>query len=158
MPKSKIILLIEDNPDDIALTLRAFKKCSRPHEIAVIQDGREALEYLFCTDNYASREKTAMPNVVLLDLKLKTMNGLEVLKRMRADARTKFIPVVILTSSKEKEDIDGCYGFGANSYVCKPVDFHEFVNAVRHLEPYWLGLNVMPRSMQTADAAGRRAS
>lgn len=147
MSKTKVIIFVEDNPDDVALTLRAFNKCNKGHEIIVMQDGREALDYLFCAGKYESRDKSVKPAVILLDLKLKTMNGLEVLRRIRSDARTKLIPVVILTSSKEKPDIDRCYSLGANSYICKPVDFNKFVEAIRQLEPYWLSLNEMPRSV-----------
>ncbi len=147
MLKSKVILIIEDNPDDAALTLRAFKKCNTMNEIVVIPDGQEALDYLFCAGKYESRDPSISPTVILLDLKLTTMNGLEVLKRIRADARTKLLPVVILTSSKDGQDVDLCYEFGANSYICKPVDFNTFVDAIRQLEPYWLRLNEIPRSM-----------
>ncbi len=142
--ESKTILLVEDNSDDEALTLRALKKNNIKNEVVVAHDGAEALEYLFGTGKYAGRNTSLTPQVVLLDLKLPKVEGLEVLRRVRADQRTKLLPVVILTSSNEEQDrIDG-YGLGANSYVRKPVDFLQFMEAARHLGLYWLILNEAP--------------
>lgn len=142
----KTILLVEDNPDDEALTLRALKKNNIKNEVIVAHDGAEALDYLFGTGKYAGRNTDVLPQVVLLDLKLPKVEGLEVLRRVRADKRTKLLPVVILTSSNEEQDrIDG-YGLGANSYVRKPVDFSQFLDAARHLGLYWLVLNEPPPS------------
>lgn len=138
---SSIILLVEDNADDEALTLRALKKNNIKNEVVVARDGVEALDYLFGTGAYAGRDITIMPHVVLLDLKLPKIDGLEVLRRVREDERSKFLPVVILTSSNEEQDRIRGYGLGANSYVRKPVDFSQFVEAVRELGLYWLVLN-----------------
>ena len=144
MEESKTILLVEDNADDEALTLRALKKNNIRNEVVVAHDGAEALEYLFATGKYAGRNTNVLPQVVLLDLKLPKIEGLEVLRRVRADQRTRLLPVVILTSSNEEQDrIDG-YGMGANSYVRKPVDFTQFLDAARHLGLYWLVLNEAP--------------
>lgn len=140
----KTILLVEDNPDDAALTLRAFKKHNVINEIIVAGDGVEALDYLFATGAYLGRENCALPQLVLLDLKLPRLDGLEVLRRLRADARTRLLPVVILTSSDEEQDILQGYNLGANSYIRKPVDFDEFMEAVRQLKLYWLVLNQAP--------------
>lgn len=140
----KTILLVEDNPDDEALTLRALKKNNILNEVIVARDGAEALDYLFGTGAYAGRDTTVMPAVILLDLKLPKIDGLEVLRRLRADKRTRFLPVVILTSSKEEQDLINGYSLGANSYVRKPVDFVKFVDAVRQLGLYWLVLNEPP--------------
>jgi two-component system response regulator len=137
----KVILLVEDNPDDEALTLRAFKKNNIRNTVVVAHDGVEALDYLFGAGAYAGRDTDEMPEVVLLDIKLPKLDGLEVLKRLRADERTRLIPVVILTSSKEEQDLIMSYSLGANSYVRKPVDFDEFMGAVRQLGLYWLVLN-----------------
>jgi two-component system, response regulator len=142
--KNKIILLVEDNPDDEELTLRAFRKNKIVNEILVAHDGLEALDYLFAKGNFSKRNIANMPAVILLDLKLPKIDGLEVLKRMRADVRTKLLPVVILTSSKEEQDIVESYRSGANSYIRKPVDFNKFVEAVRQLELYWMILNEQP--------------
>lgn len=142
--EEKIILLVEDNPDDEALTLRAFKKNNIKNEIVVARDGVEALDFLFATGKYEGRIPEMLPQVVLLDLKLPKISGLEVLKAMRADERTKLLPVVVLTSSNEERDIIESYSFGANSYVRKPVDFTEFLEAVRQLGFYWLMLNEGP--------------
>ncbi len=139
--KEKTILLVEDNPDDVELTLRALEKHNIRNEITVVRDGAEALDYLFATSAYAKRDKSTMPAVILLDLKLPKIDGLEVLRRIRADERTKLLPVVILTSSKEEQDIINGYKLGANSYVRKPVDFSQFSDAVRQLGLYWLLLN-----------------
>ncbi len=138
------ILLVEDNPDDEALALRALEKNRIHNTIVVARDGAEALDYLFGTGVYAGRDMTTMPAVVLLDLKLPKIDGLEVLRRIRADEGTKLLPVVILTSSKEDRDLINGYSLGANSYVRKPVDFTEFAEAVRHLGLYWLLLNERP--------------
>jgi two-component system response regulator len=145
----KAILLVEDNPDDEALTLRALKKNNIKNEVVIAHDGAEALDYLFGTGKYAGRNTDVLPQVVLLDLKLPKVEGLEVLRRVRADKRTKLLPVVILTSSNEEQDrIDG-YGLGANSYVRKPVDFNQFIDAARHLGLYWLILNEPPPSRRS---------
>lgn len=139
-----MILLVEDNPDDEALTLRALKKNNISNEIVVARDGVEALDFLFGTGAYAGRDVSALPELVLLDLKLPKIDGFEVLKKLRADPRTSLLPVVILTSSKEQKDIVEGYGLGANSYVRKPVDFEQFVEGVRQLGLYWLVLNERP--------------
>jgi two-component system response regulator len=141
----KVILLVEDNPDDEALTLRALRKANVRNEVVVARDGVEALDYLFATGPHAGRDTSVLPQVVLLDLKLPRLDGLEVLRRLRADARTKVLPVVILTSSNEEEDRVAGYELGANSYVRKPVDFGHFAEAVRQLGLYWLLLNQPPR-------------
>jgi two-component system response regulator len=138
------ILLVEDNPDDVELTLRAFRKSNFLNEIVVARDGIEALDYLFATGKYETRDPSSLPQVVLLDLKLPRMDGLQVLERVRANPRTKMLPVVILTSSTEPRDLVGGYSLGANSYIRKPVDFQEFVDAVRQLGLYWLLLNEAP--------------
>jgi two-component system response regulator len=142
--KSKTILLVEDNPDDVALTLRAFEKHKISNEVVVAGDGAEAVDYLFAGGKFAGRDMSDVPEVVLLDLKLPKVDGLEVLQRLRADDRTKLLPVVILTSSKREEDIINGYNLGANSYVRKPVDFAQFVEAVKDLGLYWLVLNEPP--------------
>ncbi len=139
-----MILLVEDNRDDEALTLRALKKNNIKNEVVVAHDGVEALDYLFGTGAYAGRDLTDMPHVILLDLKLPRVDGLEVLRRLRADERTRLLPVVILTSSNEDQDRINGYGLGANSYVRKPVDFAQFIEAVRQLGLYWLILNEPP--------------
>lgn len=139
------ILLVEDNPDDEVLTLRALKKNNIGNEVVVARDGAEALDYLFGAGAYAARDLSVMPQVVLLDLKLPKVDGLEVLRRMRADERTKLLPVVILTSSREQQDLVDGYGYGANSYIRKPVDFAQFMEAVRQLGLYWLVLNETPQ-------------
>jgi two-component system response regulator len=141
---TKVILLVEDNPDDEALTLRALNKNNIKNDVVVARDGAEALDYLFGTGKYAGRDTALMPQVVLLDLKLPKIEGLEVLRRVRADERTKLMPVVILTSSNEDQDRIAGYGLGANSYVRKPVDFSQFLDAARHLGLYWLVLNEAP--------------
>ncbi len=142
--RDKIILLVEDNPDDELLTLRALKKNDIANEVVVARDGVEALDYLFATGEYAGRDASVMPQLILLDLKLPRVDGLEVLRRLRSDERTRLLPVVILTSSKELEDMLDSYGSGANSYVRKPVNFEQFVWAVEQLNLYWLGLNEAP--------------
>ncbi len=136
-----VILLVEDNPDDEALTLRAFKIKKIPNEVVVVRDGAEAIDYLFATGPYAGRDGSVMPALVLLDLKLPKVSGFEVLRRIRADERTKFLRVIILTSSKEDQDIINGYNLGANSYVRKPVDFSQFTEAVNNLAQFWLVLN-----------------
>jgi two-component system response regulator len=141
---SKIILLVEDNPDDEALTLRAFKKNNIGNAVAVVRDGAEALDYFFGAGAHAGRDMRVMPAITLLDLKLPKVDGLEVLRRLRGDERTKLLPVVILTSSKEDQDLINGYRLGANSYIRKPVDFGQFVEAVRQLGLYWLVLNESP--------------
>jgi two-component system response regulator len=142
--KDHIILLVEDNADDVELTLRAFNKNNFLNEIVVVNNGQEALDYLFITGAYAARDPMVMPRVVLLDLNLPKINGLEVLRRLRADARTKRLPVVILTTSSEEADVIGGYDLGANSYVRKPVDFAQFAGAALQLGLYWLVLNEPP--------------
>ena len=137
----KILLLVEDNPDDEALTLRAFAKNNISNEVVVARDGVEALDYLFGIGTYAGRDVRIQPQVILLDLKLPKLDGLDVLRRLRADERTALLPVVILTSSKEDEDRIQSYRLGANSYIRKPVDFLRFMEAVRQLGLYWLVLN-----------------
>ncbi len=137
----KTILLVEDDPDDEVLTLRGLRESHITNEIVVARDGAEALDYLFATGKYAGRDLRAQPSVVLLDLKLPKIDGLEVLRRLRADPRTRLVPVVILTSSDEEQDRLGGYSLGANSYVRKPVDFVQFSEAVHQLGLYWLVLN-----------------
>jgi two-component system response regulator len=142
--EDKMILLVEDNPDDEALTLRAFHKNRIGNKIFIVHDGAEALDFLFCTGTYAERDPREIIQVVLLDLNLPKVGGLEVLRRIRADKRTRTLPVVILTSSKEEKDLAEGYEYGANSYVRKPVDFNEFIEAIQHLGLYWLVLNKTP--------------
>lgn len=142
--RDKIILLVEDNPDDELLTLRALKKNNVLNDVVVARDGVEALDYLFATGKFDGRDANIMPQLVLLDLKLPRVDGLEVLRRIRADERTRLLPVVILTSSKEQQDMIDGYGLGANSYVRKPVNFERFVEAVEQLKLYWLVLNESP--------------
>jgi len=139
--EDKIILLVEDNADDEKLTLRALKKNNIRNEVVVARNGAEALDYLFGTGNYAGRNLNVMPQVVLLDLKLPKVSGLDVLRRLRSNDLTKLLPVVILTSSDEERDRINGYGLGANSYIRKPVDFNDFAEAVRQLGVYWLVLN-----------------
>ena len=144
MKSDKPILLVEDNADDEKLTLRALKKNNISNEVVVARNGIEALDYLFGTGAYAGRNLSVMPQVVLLDLKLPKLGGLEVLRRVRADDRTRLLPVVILTSSNEEADRVSGYGLGANSYVRKPVDFSQFMEAALQLGLYWLVLNEPP--------------
>ncbi len=139
--QERFILLVEDNPDDVELTLRSLRQHNVQNEVVVVRDGAEALDYLFTTGAYASRDPGTVPTVILLDLKLPKNDGLEVLRRIRADERTELLPVVILTSSKEEEDVVNGYKLGANSYVVKPVDFAQFSEAVSQLGLYWLLLN-----------------
>lgn len=145
MPE-KSILLVEDNPDDEALTLHALETNKIGNQVMVARNGAEALDYLFCTGAYVGRDPDQLPTVVLLDLKLPKIDGLEVLRRIRADERTKLLPVVLLTSSNEEEDRLRGYALGANSYVRKPVDFDNFVQAAGQLGLYWLLLNQPPRT------------
>jgi two-component system, response regulator len=142
--EDKMILLVEDNPDDEALTIRALKKNNIGNRLVVVRDGVEAIDFLFCTGPFADRDPKDTPQVVLLDLKLPKIDGLEVLRRIRENPMTRLLPVVILTSSKEEQDILEGYKLGANSYVRKPVDFDQFVEAVRQLGLYWLVLNESP--------------
>ncbi|CAA9439041.1 Response regulator [uncultured Rubrobacteraceae bacterium] len=141
---TKVILLVEDNPDDQLLTLRALKKTGVKNEVVVAHDGVEALDYVFASGPHSGRDPAVMPQLILLDLKLPRVGGLEVLKRLRSDERTRRLPVVILTSSREQRDMLDGYGLGANSYVRKPVDFEQFVSAVELLWRYWLVLNEDP--------------
>ena len=138
---SKVILLVEDNPTDEKLTVRAFQRCNVANEIVVVRDGAEALDYLFGSGSYAGRDTQSLPAVVLLDLKLPRVDGLEVLRRIRAEEGTKLLAVVVLTASKEEEDIVRSYSLGANAYVRKPVDFAQFVEATNTLGVFWLLLN-----------------
>ncbi len=138
------ILLVEDNPSDEKLTLLAFKRCGVANEMVVARDGVEALDYLFATGPHAGRDPSELPTVMLLDLKLPRIDGLEVLQRVRADERTRILPVVVLTSSKEQEDMVRSYALGANAYVRKPVDFAEFAKAAETLGLFWLLLNQVP--------------
>jgi two-component system, response regulator len=141
---TKIILLVEDNPDDVQLTLRALKKSKIMNDVVVAQDGVEALDYLFGTGKYAGRDTKIMPQVVLLDLKMPKMDGLEVLQRIRKEGQTKLLPVVVLTTSSEDQDRVESYKLGANSYIRKPVDFNQFAEAINQLGLYWLVLNEAP--------------
>ena len=145
MTHSGIILLVEDNADDAELTLRAFNKSNIANKVVVATDGEDALDYLFATGAHAGRDTSLSPELVLLDLKLPKIDGLEVLKRLRADDRTRRLPVVMLTSSNQEQDIIRSYDLGANSFVRKPVDFSRFVDAARQLGVYWLVLNEAPR-------------
>ena len=140
----KTILLVEDNADDEALTVRALKKSNVVNNLAIARDGVEALDYLFSTGIYSGQHVGVLPSLVLLDLKLPKLDGLEVLRRLRADERTKRLPVVVLTSSKEEQDLVKSYNYGANSYIRKPVDFNQFTEAVQQLGMYWLMLNEAP--------------
>jgi two-component system response regulator len=138
------ILLVEDNPSDVELTLHVFKRNNIGNRIHVVHDGKEALEYIFCSDRYAGRNIEDCPKVILLDLKLPLVDGKEVLRKIREDPRTQRIPVVVLTSSKEDRDIVDSYALGVNSYIVKPVDFNQFNQAVKDLGHYWLLLNQPP--------------
>ncbi len=144
LPKDKKILLVEDNPDDETLTLRALRKNNILNEIVVVRDGQEALDYLFGTGVYAGRDLTIQPQVILLDLQLPKVEGLEVLRMIRIDPRTRLLPVVILTTSNEESDLFSSYELGANSFIRKPVSFEEFMGAIHHLGLYWLVLNLPP--------------
>lgn len=145
---AKSILLVEDNPDDAALTLRALRKTAILTEVTWVRDGTEALDYLFCTGNYAGRTPQTSPALIVLDLKLPKVDGWEVLRRLRADRRTQFIPVVVLTSSKEQEDMAKSYRLGANSYIHKQIDFLKFTETVQQLKAYWLNLNEAPLDIE----------
>jgi CheY-like chemotaxis protein len=140
----KVILLVEDNPDEQVLTQMALNKIEQAHEVVVVNDGVEALDYLFGVGTYAGRDPAIAPHLILLDLKLPRLDGLEVLRRMRSDPRTALLPVVVLTTSNEDQDLIDSYRLGANSYVCKPVDFGQFVQAVHQLGRYWLVWNEIP--------------
>ena len=147
---TKVILLVEDNPDDELLTLRAFAKNQIVNKVVVVRDGVEALDYLFATGAYAGRDVRDQPQVVLLDLKLPKLDGLAVLRRLRDDERMQLLPVVVLTSSKEEQDLVQSYRLGANSYIRKPVDFLQFIEAVRQLGLYWLVLNETAPRIESA--------
>ena len=140
------ILMVEDNPDDERLTLRAFAKNKLTNRIHVVRDGQEALDYVFCTGKYADRKITDRPHVILLDIKLPLIDGIEVLRRIKADDRTKTIPVVMLTSSHEERDLVETYRLGVNSYIVKPVDFEQFTESARTLGMYWMLLNRPPKA------------
>ncbi len=140
----QFILLVDDNPDDVEITLMAFRKSNIANEVVVVNDGQEALDYLHGTGAWEGRNCLAMPNIVLLDLNLPKVAGLQVLRRIRADAKTKLLPVVVLTTSTEDSDLVSSYDLGANSYVRKPVEFEQFVEAVRQLALYWLSVNERP--------------
>jgi two-component system response regulator len=144
VPEEIEILLVEDNPNDVELTLRALRKQNITDRVFVVKDGAEALDFLFGTGAYASRRIESRPRVILLDLKLPKVDGIEVLRRVKADARTKHIPVVMLTSSQEERDVVESYGIGVNSYIVKPVDFNQFVHAVSEVGLYWNTLNKLP--------------
>jgi CheY-like chemotaxis protein len=148
--EEKVILLVEDNADDEALTKRAFKKNNVLNQLVVARNGVEALDYLFGTGAHAGRDLSVMPTVILLDLKLPKVDGMEVLRRLRADARTKLLPVVVLTSSKEEQDLAQSYSLGVNSYIRKPVEFEQFIEAVKQLGLYWLVLNEAPPAARAA--------
>ena len=140
------ILMVEDNPDDEQLTLRAFAKNHLTNKIHVVRDGQEALDYVFCKGKYADRNIANHPHVILLDIKLPLIDGIEVLRRIKADERTKTIPVVMLTSSHEERDLVETYRLGVNSYIVKPVDFEQFTDSARSLGMYWLLLNRPPKA------------
>jgi len=140
------ILMVEDNPDDERLTLRAFAKNKLTNRIHVVRDGQEALDYVFCTGKYADRKITDRPHVILLDIKLPLIDGIEVLRRIKADERTRTIPVVMLTSSREERDLVETYRLGVNSYIVKPVDFEQFTESARSLGMYWLLMNRPPKA------------
>ncbi|MDQ4128727.1 MAG: response regulator [Actinomycetota bacterium] len=142
--RDRAILLVEDNPDDELLALRALKKNGIVGDVVIVRDGAEALDYLFATGAHAGRDTGVLPRVILLDLNLPKISGLEVLRRLRSDERTRLVPVVILSSSREQRDMRDGYGLGANSYVRKPVNFEQFVRAVEQLKSYWLVLNEIP--------------
>ena len=141
---NKPILLVEDNPSDIDLTKRAFVKGNIQNEIIVVEDGQEALDFIFCKGQYVHREKDQLPALVLLDLKLPKVDGLEVLKKIRSAEKIRRLPVIVLTSSKEEQDIATSYDLGANSYIRKPVDFTQFASAIQSLGNYWLVINEQP--------------
>ena len=142
------ILLVEDSPEDVEITLRAFQKYNLSNKVHVVQDGEEALEWIFCTGRHAGRSASSDPRLILLDLKLPKVDGIEILQRCKSDPRTKNIPVVVLTSSMEERDLVNSYNMSVNSYVVKPVDFSRFTEAVRQLGVYWMRLNQLPSEMQ----------
>jgi two-component system, response regulator len=144
LPKNETILLVEDNPDDIELTMRAFRKNNIANQVIVAHDGVEAIDYLFGQGAYAGRNTAEKPRLVLLDLKMPRMDGIHVLEKLRSDERTALLPVVILTSSKEEQDLVASYKLGANSYVRKPINFNEFLEAVHQIGLYWLLINESP--------------
>lgn len=146
MPSKKIIL-IEDNKSDIDLTLRAFRKAQILNPIVVLEDGKEALDYLFCQENYATNDSSEEPELILLDLKLPIIDGIQVLKEIRSNEKTRRYIVIILTSSKEESDLIMSYNLGVNSYIRKPVDFTEFVNLIKQIGNYWILLNESPHSI-----------
>lgn len=152
MTRNCLILPVEDNPNDVELTLRAFEKISVTNKIVVAHDGEQAIHYLFSTGPHADRDPAMMPEVVLLDMNLPKLDGLGVLRRIRADERTRRLPVVVLTSSKEEKDVLASYDLGANSFIRKPVHFGQFVDAARHLGIYWLTMNEPPP--EKGNAAG----
>lgn len=153
MKRRHLILLVDDNQDDVSLTLRAFERSAFPNELIVVKDGEEALDYLFATGPYSDRNPEVMPEVVLLDLNLPKVNGIEVLRRLRAHPRTRRLPVVILTSSTERNDVVSAYDLGANSFIRKPVDFDEFLATSQQLGLYWLRLNEPPPSVSPEGAS-----
>lgn len=144
MVKPKNILLVENNADDATLARLAFKKGNFTSALTIVRDGAEALEYLFGKGNYAPAEADCVPDIILLDLKMPKMNGFDVLRRIRADERTRLVPVIILSSSLEPQDLRQGYDLGANSYIRKPLDFTEFIDIIRHLENYWFVVNQLP--------------
>ena len=144
MNREECILLVEDNPDDVELTRMAFEQSGIVNELVVARDGQEALDWLFCEGDHAARDPAWMPTIVLLDLQLPKVGGIEVLRRIRDDRRTRLLPVVVLTSSSEEQDLVTSYELHANSYIRKPVDFQQFSEAVRHIRLYWLLLNEPP--------------
>jgi two-component system response regulator len=146
MNRTHVILLVEDNSDDEEITLRAFRKSNVLSEIVVVRDGVEALDYMFAAGTHAGRKTNPLPDVILLDLKLPKVGGLEVLRRLRGEERTRRVPVVVLTSSNEEKDIQSSYDLGANSFVRKPVDFTQFIEVARQLGQYWLVINESPPS------------
>lgn len=143
------ILLIEDNPEDVEITLRAFHKYHLANKIHVLRDGEEALECLFSTGRYSERSVHPNTRLILLDLKLPKVDGIEILQRCKSDPRTKNIPVVVLTSSREERDLNASYNLGVNSYVVKPVDFYQFTESVRQIGLYWIGLNQLPSEVHS---------
>lgn len=140
---TKIILLVEDNPDDEELALRTLRKCL-VHTVTVAHDGAKALDFLFCTGDYAERDPGVNPTLILLDLKLPKIHGLEVLRRTKENPRTRHIPIIIFTSSSEENDIKNAYNLGANSYICKPVDYQRYCDALKHIILYWLDMSQLP--------------